>query len=126
MDAQLQAARQARKGLEKVRKELLDPTPHSVERCSVPLQAAIACMTELASHFSSPVASGSGGDGPLRAELFGMRRDLTNVNALLQNAASFYNGYARLLEAETPSMGDYSPAARMTTLRSERNFVVHG
>ena len=148
MEAHLKSARQARKRVERIRRELLDAPPQCLENCLLEVQNAIACMEDLAAGLAHDRASISLGDirsttrvvsaadeQPLRAELLQLRRDLAGVGALLDNAARFYAGYAGLLGVNAPSRGvDYSPAGRVPTeqafahggRQTERLFLVHG
>jgi len=134
VNTHLNAARQARKGLAKVKMELLAPTQQSLARCGPPLQAAIGCMEQIAAEIAKARKPGwdarQGADidhQNLRAELFGLRGDLGDVNELMRNAARFYSGYAGLLGADAQAPGvDYSPAARLASMSSERPFLVHG
>lgn len=144
MEAHLKSARQARKRVDRIRRELLHAPPRCLENCLAQLQNAIACMEDLAAGLAQERVSILPGDTssttrmvpgtdeqPLRAELFRLRSDLSNVGALLDNAARFYAGYASLLGFSASSREvDYSPAGRMPTelhaAQTERPFLVHG
>lgn len=112
--------------------ELLDPHPQCLDKCLVQLTNAIGCMEQLAGNMDNGrISIIDTDDQLLRAELFGLRQDLSNVSALLENVARFYSGYAGLLGVDGPSREvDYSPASRVPAAKfaepSERPFLVHG
>ena len=132
MEAHLKTARQARKRLEKIRIELLDPHPQCLDKCLAQLENAIRCMEQLAGNMDKGrISMVDTDEQQLRAELFCLRQDLSSVSALLENAARFYSGYAGLLGVDGPSREvHYSPAARIPAAKfaepSERPFLVHG
>lgn len=112
--------------------ELLDPHPQCLDKCHAQLENAIGCMEQLAGNLDNGHISMIDTDERLlRAELFCLLQDLSNVSALLENAARFYSGYAGLLGVDGPSREvDYSHAARIPAAKfagpSERPFLVHG
>src|SRR5207253_10121327 len=97
VDCQLKAAKQARSGLEKVRRELLDPSAQSLERCVAPLQIAIDCMGRVNDALDGVREMHFFEEHALRAEVAGLRHDLLQITALLRSAGSFHEGVGRLL-----------------------------
>ena len=127
MDSQLLAAKQARRGVEQVRKRLLSPTPGAIENCSEPLSDAIVCMGRLQTYLRSPQAASGSSIQLLRSEIRGLRGELTVVTALLQSAAAFYEGYGRLLgTASDETSGDYGSIRRTPPPKPAGRFMVHG
>ncbi len=126
MEAYVQAARKARKGIEQVRKLLLCPTAESVAACAAPLQEAIRCMENLQDKltrsrpFTGPPAQ------ILRTEVLNLTRELSQAQALLTSAGRFYEGYGRLLLPDQPPDLDYSAMRRPSQSAAVRRFVVHG
>ena len=129
MDDQLQAARQARRGIEQVRKRLLAPVPETLASCAGPLLEAIGCLDRLQSNLRD--------GGPrstvhqLRKEITCLRGELSTASALLRSAGSFYEGYGRLLgtepeAAEVNYCSQGRTPAREPIGRMHRGFEVHG
>ncbi len=127
MEPQLRAARQARKGIEQVRKRLAFPAPEILTACTEPLTQAIDCMTLLQQSLSGQSTLDPGGQQTLRLELNSLRRELKTVNALLTSAGEFYQGYGRLLgnEPEGPEIG-YGAVRRAAVPDAGARFTIHG
>lgn len=126
VDSHLLAAKQARRGVELVRKRLLSPTPGTIEQCAAPLSDAIECMEQIQVHLRN-VPPGSGASVQLlRGEIRSLRGDLTTVTALLQSAAAFYEGYGRLLGTASDESVDYGCIGRTPPPEPARRFTVHG
>lgn len=123
----LRAARQARQGVERVRKRLLAPTPEILNQCSGPLSDAIQCMSLIQESLGLETASDPASCQALRFELASLRRELKIVGALMQNAAVFYQGYGRLLGHEPEAAeASYGGNRRASTAPSGPRFTLHG
>lgn len=127
MDTHIKTARQARSGIEKVRRELLNLSPQAIERCAGPLQGAIDCMERLTAELAETRGATWIDQQALRVEVGTLQRDISFITALLRSAGSFYENYGRLLAGETQvSSADYSRAGKVASLLPQRKFVVHG
>ena len=127
VDDLLRAARQARKGVEQVRRRLLAPTPEVLNHCSGPLSEAIHCMTEMQESLRLVIAADSASCQELRYELASLRKELKTVGVLMQHAGAFYQGYGRLLgqEPETAEAG-YGGDRRAAAPQAAPHFTLHG
>jgi len=130
----MQAVRQARKGIERVRKHLLKPVPDSLSACAAPLSEAIQCLERL----EGQLRTGAPGPGQesqaLRSEIGSLRAELSVVTALLKSAGAFYEGYGALL-GHTPepeeiyygtNPGGAYNSPRRPALIVERRLIIHG
>ncbi len=110
----MEAARQARRSINVVRKKLLNPTPEILDSCAPHLRVAIDSLALLEDLLLRPRAEA----GPsidlavarrgLEAEVAGFRQELGQVHALLRGASSFYGGLARLLAPAEIETVDYT------------------
>ncbi len=123
MDAPLREAQQARRGIETVRRRLLNPTLDSVVGCAAPLADAIGCLERLQRGLVEQPDASPG----LRDEIRELRRELSDTEALLRSAAAFHQGLGYLLMGppETPSI-DYSPLGKTNAVTPIRRLIGHG
>ncbi len=88
--------RRARAHLKELHSLLVAPTPESLEESVPRLQAAAECLRNV----EGALRSGTAAARPtLLPELSELKRQVSLVQALLQQAAGFYFGCARLLAA---------------------------
>jgi hypothetical protein len=90
---------QARDQLRQVRRLLLNPNPRQVERCAPLLQEAAGCLRNLQQMAQQDQLQDPAERRELRRELGEVRREMEQVQILLQNASKFYLGWAQLLGA---------------------------
>lgn len=126
MRAQIQAARAARKSIERIRKELLCPTPEAVGACAQPLTEAIKCMEVLQTHLGGIRARPGDPTRELTNEIWRLRKELGQVNALLRSAAEFHEGYGQLLRCLEVSGIDYTRQGSAVRPPEVRKLIVHG
>jgi hypothetical protein len=94
---ELDKAKQARRSLEKVRLKLLSPTLQAMDSSASELGLAVDCLKTLEVGFISGRRLTPEWRRLLELEMMGLRRELREVNALLQGAGKFYQGWARLV-----------------------------
>ena len=95
-----ESARQARRSLFLVRQRLLNPTAKALESCTPHLRTAVDSLARLQGQLEN---AGSRPRPELRTEGLALRRDLAQVNALMQSACAFHAALAYLI---TPQVDD--------------------
>src|SRR5260370_24529852 len=98
----IESARQARRSIHLIRQRLLNPTAKALESCTPHLRAAIASLERLQHELETPESQTSPDRNVLRTEMSELRRELAQVNALMQNASAFHAAMSYLLP---PSRG---------------------
>lgn len=127
-NAELGQIKAARASLQKFRLKLLRPSTTALESGSADLLFAVEALERLEPVLSRgprPVAL----EQALRLELAGLRRELQQVNALLQGAGRFYEGWSRLLGcAADDGAANYTANGQPGVLfpNDTRNAVIHG
>jgi hypothetical protein len=128
-NAQLGQIKAARASLQRFRLKLLRPSIAALESGSADLLFAVEALERLEPVLKSrgprPVAL----DQALRLELAGLRRELQQVNALLQGAGTFYQGWSRLLGcAADDGAANYTANGQPGALfpNDTKNAVIHG
>jgi hypothetical protein len=129
ISAELRQLKSARASIQKFRLKLMRPSVAALESGAVDLAFSVQCLERL-----EPVLRARGSrplalEQALRFEVAGLRRDLQQVNALLQGAGKFYQGWSRLVgcaaEEESPNYtANGQPGALMSGHR--KNVVIHG
>jgi hypothetical protein len=94
---QLDKVKQARRSLDKVRMKLLSPTIQAMDSSTSDLGVAVECLKTLEVGFASGQPVALEWRRLLEQEMGGLRRELREVNALLEGAGKFYQGWARLV-----------------------------
>ena len=125
MEGQLQSARQARKMIRLVRNQLLSPTPDTFKTCSGPLGEAIAALGRIEGELSSRDRHDPVRAHTLRDELKSLRRELSEVNALMRAAGSFYEGYGRLLGGD-PDAVELDYGSGRSLAGNANRLIAHG
>jgi len=123
-NSELEQVKKARASLQKFRMKLLRPSVATLESGAADLAVAIEYLEPASRIKRSPVLAQS-----LRLEVAGLRRELEQVNALLEGAGNFYQGWARLLglgsEDEAANYrANGQPVACISS--ASKNVVVHG
>jgi hypothetical protein len=126
VDTQLQAARQARKGIDAVRRHLLKPAPESLDACAAPLSEAIGCLEMLEKQLRSAPSSLGTQAHLLRKEIQSLRKELVIATALLKAAGNFYEGYGGLLGTSQETEEVQYGSRRSMVPEPNRRFIVHG
>jgi hypothetical protein len=122
---EIECARQARRSLTLVRQKLLNPTPQALESCAPHLRTAIDSLARLQSQLGNAESRRPGlPTRELRTELSTLRRELAQVNALMQNAGAFHAALAHLLTPQADdsiryAAGGIVPARPESTLHLE-------
>ena len=129
MNAELGEIRAARASLQKFRLKLLRPSIAALEGGSGDPKLAVECLERLEPVLRSrgprPVAA----EQALRLEVGGLRRDLQQLNALLEGAARFYQGWSRLIGYATEDgAANYTADGHAGVLcfNNTQNAVIHG
>jgi hypothetical protein len=102
---EVERIREARRKLHQVRQILMTPSPERLGDCGPVLQEAAGLLGSLSDCPKSGVPL-------LIEELQALRRDLSVVTALMQQAAGYYLGWAQMLGAATTgytNQGDAGP-----------------
>jgi hypothetical protein len=105
-DGEVERVRQARRKLHQVREILISPSPEKLGECGPVLEDAAGLLGSL-------LESRTNGAAPplLAEELQGLRRELSVVTALMQQAAGYYLGWAQMLGAATNGYTNHGEAA---------------
>ena len=97
VNAELERIQTARSSLQKFRLKLLRPTASTLDAGSADLAAALNCLKSL--DLLTQGQRSARDEQLLRFELAILRRELQQVNALMENASHFYQGWARLVSS---------------------------
>ena len=128
INVELAKIKTARGRLQEFRLKLLTPSVGALESGSADLMVAVECLTQLEPVLASRPRSASV-DRALHAEVAGLRRELQQVNALMDGAGKFYEGWARLLssasdDATVNYTANGKPGAPI--FNDSNNEVIHG
>jgi hypothetical protein len=128
INVELEKIKTARGRLQEFRLKLLTPSVGALESGSADLMVAVECLTQLEPVLASRPRSVSV-DRALHVEVAGLRRELEQVNALMDGAGKFYEGWARLLssasdEATANYTANGKPGAPI--FNDSNNEVIHG
>ena len=119
-DESIERVRRARRKLRHVTEMLLTPSPELLEGCGPALEEAAALLGSLLEDRTGTVP------GPVPAmhdELQGLRRDLTVMTALMEQAAGYYLGWAQMLGA---AVGGYTSQGNVPPLAVDSRVSVEG
>ena len=94
---------EARAELGEVRRLLHAPSPEALDRCGPHLEQAIKRLASLEAWLRSGARPNR---QELRQNLDQIRREMSDIGALMESAAGFYQGWGQLLASLT---GGYSP-----------------
>src|SRR5205823_4574518 len=104
-----EAARQARRSIILVRNKLLNPTAKALDACTPHLRNAIESLGRLEQQLDTLETRSPGDRNLLRMELSELRWELSQVNALMQNACKFHTTMAYLLAPKEDDSVNYIP-----------------
>lgn len=121
---ELDKAKQARRSLEKVRLKLLSPTIQAMDSSTSDLGVAVECLKTLEVGFASGRRLTPEWRRLLEQEMMGLRRELIEVNALLQGAGKFYQGWARLVATGDDAPANYGTAGQPIPPMPDRSSKV--
>jgi hypothetical protein len=119
---EIESARQARRSLSLVRQKLLNPTARALESCTPHLRTAIDSLARLQGQLENAESRKRLG---LRKEVSALRRDLTEVKALMQNASDFHSTLAYLLRPQADDSIRYG-ASGIVAVRHETTVQLEG
>jgi hypothetical protein len=117
-DGEVDRVRAARRKLHQVREILMMPSPERLGECGPVLEEAadlLKCFLES--------RSGGASASHLAEEVQGLRRELTVVTALMQQAAGYYLSWAQMLGAATSG---YTNEGAIPPLTSRPRLSVEG
>jgi hypothetical protein len=112
---EVERIREARRKLHQVRQILMTPSPERLGDCGPVLEEAAGLLGSLLDCPKSGVPL-------LMEELQALRRDVSVVTALMQQAAGYYLGWAQMLGAATSgytNQGDAAPLVGYSQLSVE-------
>ncbi len=129
MQAELEQIKMARGSLQKFRGKLLRPCAAILESGSADLAAALDCLKRV-----EPVLARGGRRNPayeqmLRLEVSSLRGELQQVNALLEGASQFFQGWSRLMSpAGDDAAANYTAkgTAGSQISSNPKHVVIHG
>ena len=110
-DREIERIHKARWKLRQVRQILMTPSPEGLSECGTVLEEAAELLGKLQPGPTQRVPH-------LMDELQVLRRELTVVNALMQQAAGYYLGWAQILGAATGGYTSHGEAAPLTVRRA--------
>lgn len=122
---EVESARQARRSIGLIRQKLLNPTPEVLEACAPHLRTAIDALDHVQQVLAKPDSRSETSRTTLQIEMAQLRRELSQVNALLKNAARFYSGMARFLVPQVDESISYA-ASGAVMMRPQRTMVLEG
>src|ERR1700682_6061804 len=128
MNVELEKIKTARGSLQEFRLKLLTPSVGALESGSADLMVAVECLTQLEPVLASRPRSASV-DRALHTEVAGLRRELEQVNALMDGVGKFYEGWARLLSsASDDATANYTANGKpgAPIFNDSNNEVIHG
>ncbi len=109
---ELDKVKQARRILDKVRLKLMCPSIQAMDSSTAELAVAVDCLRTLEVGFAAGRRLTPEWLRLLEHEMMGLRRELADVNVLLQNAGKFYQGWARLIATADDAPANYSVAGK--------------
>ena len=121
---ELDKAKQARRSLEKVRLKLLTPSIQALDGSTSELGLAVECLKTLEVGFAAGRRLTPEWRRLLEVEMMGLRRELTEVNALLQGAGKFFQGWARLVATADDAPANYGIAGKPVPPLPDRSAKV--
>jgi hypothetical protein len=128
LNAQLEQIQMARGSLRKFRLKLLRPSIDVMERGSADLALALECLTKLQPSLSSGGPRAASTNRALGLQIASLRRELQQVNALMEGAGKFYAGWASLLfSASDDGDANYNLHGKLGPIAGKSNkVVIHG
>lgn len=126
MQLELEKIRQARSSLEKVRQKLLQPTVPALESGAADVDLAVECLQRVESCLKLGGRHSAGVGRAIRGEIEGLRSDLRRVNALLEGAGKFYQGWARLVSNAEDTAMNYTVEGKAGRPAGGTRLVLHG
>ena len=128
LNVEFEKIKTARARLQEFRLKLLTPSVGALESGAADLMVAVKCLTQLEPALGSRHRSTSV-DRALHTEVAGLRRELQQVNALMDGAGKFYEGWARLLSsASDDATANYTANGKpgAPIFNDSNNEVIHG
>jgi hypothetical protein len=129
LNAELQKVETARARLQEFRLKLLTPSVGTLESGAADLMVAVECLTQLEPILASRGRRSASLEQSLGLEVAGLRRELEQVNALMDGAGKFYEGWARLLSsASDDATANYTANGKpgAPIFNDSNNEVIHG
>jgi hypothetical protein len=129
MNVELEKIKTARGSLQKFRSKLLRPSVAALDSGSSDLMVAVECLTQLEPLLASRGRHSASLEQSLGLEVAGLRRELQQVNALMDGAGKFYEGWARLLSsASDDATANYTANGKpgAPICNDSNNEVIHG
>ena len=129
MNVELQKIKTARGSLQKFRSKLLRPSVGALESGSADLMVAVECLSQLEPILASRGRRSASFQQSFGLEVANLRRELQQVNALMEGAGKFYEGWARLLSsAPDDATANYTANGKPGTpvFNDSNNKVIHG
>jgi hypothetical protein len=114
VDGDVERIRGARRKLRQVRQILMTPSPEQLGDCGPVLEEAVALLGCLMESRKSGDQIPAPKNELLMDEVQVLRRELSVVTALMQQAAGYYLGWAQMLGAATGGYNNHGEAAPVT------------
>ena len=125
MDEATWSIEAARRSVETARKRLLHPTLEALGHCLGDIESAIRSMRRVEAALQSQPETRKAVPRSTGVKLQRLRRELDQVNALMQNAAQFYSGWAALVLPQEDTAASYTPSGA-SAASVEKRLVLHG
>ena len=130
MNVELEKIKTARGSLQKFRLRLLTPSVGALESGSADLMVAVECLTQLEPLLTSRGRRSASLEQSLGLEVASLRRELQQVNALMDGAGKFYEGWSRLMSsAVDDAASNYTANGKPSvpiSMQSNNVVVIHG
>jgi hypothetical protein len=111
----LETARRINSLLDRIREELLDPDVDVLERCEGEFDHALTELEHLSKAAAQDIDPGPEFQALLGDEYKIVRRNLSQISALVRNAGAFYEAWARITAREPDIADDYAGGGRSSS-----------
>lgn len=107
---EVEAVREARRSISLIRRSLLKSTMEALDTCLTQLHSAVESIHWLRGRLGAQTPRPPGARATLQTGLAELRRELSQVTALMGNAVGFYGGLERLLSPQEDDLTGYAPS----------------
>ena len=122
----LETARRINGLLNRIREELLDPDVDVLAHCDEDFDQALADMEHLSKATAPDPDPGPESGALLGDEYKILRRNLSQISALVRNAGAFYEALTRMAAREPDSAVDYAGVGRSASSTAGGQVLLHG
>jgi len=112
--------------LTRIGRRLLNPTAEAFEGCLPEIASAVAALKQVQAHIPEVKERKPQQQLAIREDLLTLQAELGRVNALVQNAARLYKGWARSVLREDMSASNYTSAGKSIPAGPKHTVAVDG